>query len=148
MIVFRIALEKYAVLTSSGAENRWNKTGEYVIYTGGSRSLSTLELVAHRAHISTSKIYKVMQIFFDDDPTLVNEVKISTLPTDWRSRSAYGILQNIGSDWYTKNLSLILKVPSAIIPQEFNYIINTKHPNFSKIKLIVTEDYVFDNRLL
>jgi RES domain-containing protein len=148
MILFRIILEKYIGLSSSGAENRWNKLGEFVIYTGGSRSLSTLELVVHRDSIRTKETYKLMQFFIPDDPNFITQIAISDLPRDWRTRGAYSILQNIGSNWYKSKTSLILQVPSAIIPQEFNYIINTQHPLFSSVKHVDTEDYFWDNRLM
>lgn len=148
MVVFRISLETYVGLSSSGADNRWNKAKEYVIYSGGSRSLSTLELVAHREHVKTKKTYKLMVLYFPDDPNLIMEIQIKDLPPDWRNRSAYSILQEIGSKWYILKSSLVLKVPSAIIPQEFNYIINTDHPLFSLVKHIDTEDFFWDNRLI
>ena len=148
MILFRISLEKHVGLNSSGAENRWNKLGEFVIYAGGSRSLSTLELVVHRDSIRTKETYKVMQLFIPDDPTLITQISISDLPRDWRTRGAYSNLQNIGSNWYQSRTSLILQVPSAIIPQEFNYIINTQHPLFSFVQHVNTEDFFWDNRLM
>jgi RES domain-containing protein len=58
-------------------------------------------------------------------------------------------LQKIGSDWIAGQQSLVLKVPSAVIPFEYNYIINTEHPKFlSKVKLVRTEAYFWDSRLL
>lgn len=58
-------------------------------------------------------------------------------------------MQTIGSDWYQARTSLILKVPSAVIPLEYNYIINTEHPDFSdKVSLVRIEDYFWDSRLL
>ncbi|VAW42296.1 hypothetical protein MNBD_GAMMA01-1998, partial [hydrothermal vent metagenome] len=93
--------------------------------------------------------YKIMIISIPDDDNLVHTVVTKNLPKQWHSLSAYSLLQNIGSQWYQKKQSLILKVPSVIIPQEYNYMINTKHDNFSRdVKLIRTEDYFWDYRLL
>lgn len=62
---------------------------------------------------------------------------------------AYVGLQEIGSKWYNSLETLVLKVPSSIIPQEHNYIINTKHPLFqTHIKLESIEDFAWDKRLL
>jgi len=71
------------------------------------------------------------------------------LPANWKSIEAYIELQEIGSKWYHSNESLVLKVPSSIIPQEYNYIINTKHPQFAThVILQDVDDFVWDNRLL
>jgi RES domain-containing protein len=148
MVVYRISREEYATLTSSGVANRWNKSGEKVIYAGASRSLSTLELVVHRSGIKTTKVYKLIQIFFPDEPDLIEQIPISSLPKDWKNLVAYPVLQEIGSKWYNSKKSLILQVPSAIISQEFNFLINTTHPLFSKVKIIKIEDYFWDDRLL
>ena len=149
MEVFRISSEQYSHrLTSSGSENRWNKRGQFVIYTGWQRSLSSLELVVHRKSIIPSLNYKVMVIHFPDDDSLVKQIYLRDLPINWRTMSAYPVLQDIGSTWYNNQESLILKVPSAVIPWEHNYIFNFKHPDFiSKISLVNTENYFWDGRL-
>jgi RES domain-containing protein len=149
MEVFKICREKYShSLNASGASNRWNKKDEFVIYTGSSRSLSTLEMVAHRSYINISSQYKLLIILISDE-SFIKEIDIRDLPENWKSIEAYVELQEIGSKWYHSNESLVLKVPSSIIPQEFNYIINTKHPMFAtQIILQNVDDYVWDNRLL
>lgn len=62
--------------------------------------------------------------------------------------NAYPDLQKIGSNWYQNKESLVLKVPSAVIPKEYNYVINTNHFEFAtKVSLVRTEDYFWDERL-
>ena len=150
MELFRICKEDYAnALTSSGSANRWNKRGQYVIYAGSSRSLSTLELVVHRGAIVPSFSYKVMVISLADDDSLVKQIRLNELPDNWRTLAAYATLQQMGSAWYASHETLALKVPSAVIPYEHNYIVNTEHPAFNQaVKLIRTEDYFGDSRLL
>ena len=151
MEVFRISSEKYSsVLTASGAAARWNQDRQFVLYTGSSRSLSSLELVVHRASIIPNILYKVMVISLADDRKLYHEVKESELPVNWRFVIAYSELQSIGAEWYNKKTSLILKVPSAIIPQEYNYIINTEHKDFNEQNVLLTrlENFFWDERLL
>jgi RES domain-containing protein len=150
MELFRISLDTYAAaLTASGAANRWNVAGQYVLYTGSSRSLSTLELVVHRGSIEPTKNYRMMVISVADEDQLVQQIHLSDLPQDWRTMAAYPVLQQIGAAWYAKEGSLLLKIPSAIITQEYNYLINTTHPDFDKkVKLVRTEDYFWDGRLL
>lgn len=150
MEVFRICHEKYAErLTSSGSANRWNIKGQQVIYTGGSRSLSTLELAVHRNSIIPTVHYKVMVISIADEDQLFRQVRLAELPLNWRKLNAYSTLQRMGSEWYQHQESLVLKVPSAVIAQEYNYIINAEHPDFSsKVQLVRAEDYFWDDRLL
>jgi RES domain-containing protein len=149
MELFRITEEKYASsLTSSGVAGRWNIDNEFVIYTASSRALGTLEKIIRFKSIHPLVLYKVMIIFVPDEPDFITEFKISQLPLLWREKSAYTDLRTAGSDWYINKKSLILKVPSSIITKEFNYIINTKHPDFRHVKLSLVEDYFFDERLI
>lgn len=150
MEVFRISRVKYARrLTSSGAANRWNLENEYVIYCADSRSLATLELVVRRAAIQPRFVYKVMVISIGDDEALFNQIPLKALPEKWQSVDAYPNLQQLGSEWYNDNKSLVLKVPSAIITHEYNYIINTKHPDYKgHVKLVRQEAYFWDSRLI
>jgi RES domain-containing protein len=150
MEVFRISQEAFALkLTASGSANRWNIKGQYVIYTGSSRSLSTLELIVHKGSVIPVVKYKIMVISIADLDRLVKHISISKLPAHWRSMSAYPELQKIGSEWYTNQESLVLKVPSSVIPYESNYVINTEHPDFNdNVMLVRKEDYYWDDRLL
>jgi RES domain-containing protein len=150
MEVFRIAKESFSKeLTASGRANRWNIDDQFMIYTGSSRSLSTLELVVHKNAVQPSMKYKVMIISIADEENLFMQILQENLPKSWRSMIAYPELQQLGSEWYQNETSLVLKVPSAVIPKEYNYIINTKHPDFkSKVFLVRTEDYFWDDRLL
>lgn len=150
MELYRIASEEYSKqLTSSGVPNRWNKRGEYVLYTGSSRSLSTLELIVHRNFIKPEITYKVMIISIPDNDNLIKTIKIDELSKNWRQFEAYSKLQKIGSDWFNSKETLILKVPSAVIPFEHNYIINIEHLDFKEnVQLIRNENYFWDDRLL
>ncbi|MBC7391253.1 MAG: RES family NAD+ phosphorylase [Opitutaceae bacterium] len=150
MEVFRISLEKYALkLMASGAAARWNQERQLVLYTGSSRSLASLELVVHRSSILTNIPYLVMVISISDDRKLYTEIKEADLPENWRFVTSYSKLQSIGADWYNKKSSLILKVPSALIPQESNYIINTEHQDFNEQNVLLTrkENFFWDERL-
>lgn len=150
MELFRISAEQFATkLTASGASNRWNKRGEFVIYAGSSRSHSTLQLVVHRNAIEPLAKYKVMLISVADEDRLVRTLKTTDLPRNWRKFSAYSELQRIGSEWYNNKETLLLRVPSAVIPQEYNMLINTEHPDYAgNVQLVRTEDYFWDERIL
>jgi RES domain-containing protein len=149
MEVFKICKEEYSgSLKSSGSANRWNLRGQNVIYTGSTRSLSTLELVVRRSSIAPDNNYKVMVISIADDDYLFKQIHINELVENWRTLAVYSTLQEIGSKWYISQGSLILKVPSAVIPYEYNYIINSEHPDFTKcVRKVRVEDYFWDKRL-
>jgi len=150
MEVFNIRKEKFSKsLVASGIANRWNKKEEFVIYTGSNRALSTLEMVVHRSYILSSIPYTLLTIEVKESEGFLKEIKTEDLPENWRSIEAYPVLQDIGSKWYNLKESLVLKVPSAIIPREFNYIINTKHSLFeTDVKIVEVADFIWDERLL
>ena len=149
MELIRISHKRHAKkLSSSGFANRWNLDGEFVLYTSASRSLATLELLVHRNSVTPIPDFEVMIISIADDDALVEQVKLNALPKNWRSFEAYHKLQKIGSEWYQSQRSLVLKIPSAVIPKEHNYLINTNHPDFKKcVSLVRNEAYFFDERL-
>ena len=150
MELFRISIEAYAKgLSASGSANRWNESGEFVLYAGSSRSLASLELVVHRAAIRPLSNYKVMVISVADEDRLVRQMHLDEMPDNWRTPTAYPDLQKLGSNWYRKKETLLLKVPSAVIIREYNYLINIGHPDFvEKVSLVRNEDYFWDERLL
>ena len=149
MDIFRIVQEKYAAsLLSSGRAARWNEEGQHVIYTSASRSLATLELLVHLGNLKTASQYKVLVISVNRKQGVVEKLNEKMLPRNWREIAAYPVLQQLGSSWYRNRRSLVLQVPSVIIPRESNYIINTKHTEFqSNIRLIKKEAYFWDERL-
>lgn len=158
MRVFRITKEKHAdTLGASGGEGRWNRLGEFVLYTAESNALCTLECLAHRSFITPSAKYKLMNIDIPNIDLYTQIIKPETLmtkfdelngdPQSWKKTTSYEYLQSIGSQWYNAKVSLVLKVPSAIISNEYNYIINTRHKDFNIVTLSHNEDFTFDERL-
>lgn len=150
MEIFRISREEFSgSLSASGSANRWNLKGQQVIYAGSSRSLSSLELIVHKGSVKPELIYKMMVIAVADDDFLVKQIFTKDLPENWRTMAGYAALQKIGAGWYNAQESLLLKVHSAIIPMEYNFIINTEHPDFAKnVKLARLENYFWDSRVI
>jgi RES domain-containing protein len=145
--VFRISAPRYAQrLTASGVANRWNTAGQYIIYTAASASLACLENVVHRGAEGLQAPFKLMRLDIPDQ-LLIEEVPAAMLPPDWQQVTSYPQCQEIGSAWYQLRRSAVLKVPSAIITSESNYLINTSHPDFEQVKLLSTADFVFDPRI-
>ncbi|RZK24240.1 MAG: RES domain-containing protein [Hymenobacter sp.] len=147
MEVFRISAPRYAQrLTASGVANRWNTAGQYIIYTAASASLACLENVVHRGAEGLQAPFKLMRLAIPDQ-LVVEEVPAAMLPADWQQVTSYPQCQEIGSAWYQLRRSAVLKVPSAIITSESNYLLNTSHPDFGQIALLDTEDFTFDPRI-
>jgi len=147
MQVYRITQIKYTdQLYASGYEGRWNQKGEKVIYTSSSRSLACLENVVHSSGELLQKAFAVMVIYFPDH-IYIESINQNDLPKYWNQKARPLVCQQLGSAWYRSKKSLVLQVPSAIVAQEFNYLINVHHPDFSKIKIIDLESFPFDPRI-
>ncbi len=145
MQVYRITLQKWAKnLYASGRAARWNSDGHFVIYTAGSRSLASLENIVHRSGVGLKQIFEVMLIDIPDDIS-IQEIKLNDLPKDWPN--SYAPTQKIGNTWLRDRKSAVLKVPSAIIPMEPNFLLNPNHPDFYRIKLVGNENFEFDTRI-
>lgn len=149
MEVFRITHKKWSGrLTASGLAARWNSTGIYVIYTAGSRALACLENVVHRASSGLKTPFITMIISIPDDIT-INELLLEKLPKDWGKSGeiAYNKCRPFGDNWVINMESAVLKVPSAIIPEDSNYLLNPGHPDFSKISILTEDSFTFDERI-
>ncbi|MEX2513456.1 MAG: RES family NAD+ phosphorylase [Cyclobacteriaceae bacterium] len=153
MRVFRVEREKYlkTTLTGIGASMtkgyRWNSLNTKLIYTAESRALATLEISVHldlSEDLPTDRYYVEIDI---PDTLTIQEVKIEDLPDNWNSKPPTLTTQTIGDDFVFENEAAILKVPSSIVPQEYNYLINPNHPDAKKIKVITKTPIRFDPRL-
>jgi RES domain-containing protein len=149
MEVYRISIAKYSKkLSASGAPNRWNGENQYVIYAAESRALAALEMVAHRSSKMKKDDFKILTISLPDSKKFIEEIPVSTLPANWKTMKAYSQLQRLGGEWYRSKRKLILKVPSVLVKEEYNYVINTNHSDFEKhVVLKGIEDFKWDNRL-
>ena len=147
--VYRLCRKKYArELIASGFANRWNSKGQKVIYCASSRSLASLELLVHRSRIIPGEPYVMIAISILEPALMITDTPLSSLPENWRSMGALGSLQKSGSQWYDRQTSLALRVPSIVIPEEYNYMINTEHPKFqTHVSILRREDYFWDKRL-
>jgi RES domain-containing protein len=149
-IVWRLLTARFAGTAFSGQGarlygGRWNRKGVSMVYTAGSQSLAMLEMLVQdeplRAHyvMIPATLPKNMKI---------ERVTQSELPSDWRTRAALYHLQAIGSDWIRRKSSAVLAAPSAVIPNEMNYLLNPAHPAFPKIGIGKAQDFTTDLRLM
>lgn len=153
MIVFRIEREKYLETTLSGIGAsmtegyRWNSLNTKIVYTSESRALSTLEVSVHldlSEDLPNDRYF--VEIEIPDEITIL-EVQLQDLPVSWDSKPPSSSTQTIGDDFVFYNEAAILKVPSSIIPQEFNYLLNPNHKDASRIKVVSKAKMKFDSRL-
>ena len=153
MRVYRIEREKYldTTLKGIGAAKtegyRWNSLNTYLVYTAETRALATLEVSVHldlNEDLPKDRYYVEIDI---PDKLKVLEIKLSDLPKNWNSKPPIALTQYIGDEFVDSNDYAVLKVPSAIVPPEHNYLINPNHSDLSKIKVISKELMMFDNRI-
>jgi len=153
MRVFRVEREKYLKTTLSdiGASMakgyRWNSLNTRLVYTSESQALATLEVSFHldlSEDLPRDRYY--VEIEIPTDLTIL-EVDIKDLPIDWDGKPPTLNTQTIGDDFVFQNEAAILKVPSSIVQQEFNYLINPNHPDAKKIKVISKTLMKFDQQL-
>lgn len=150
MIVCRLSKEKYRNdLSGKGAEiagGRWNSKSTAVIYTSESRALCTAEIAVHTPIGIIPENYYLAEIEIPDEIE-IEEISISRLPADWNQFPHSHATQKTGNQFISDNKSLVLKVPSAVVQGDFNYLINPRHADFSKVKIKRTESFSFDERL-
>lgn len=153
MKVYRVEREKYLETTLSGIGAsmakgyRWNSLNTKLVYTAESRALATLEVSVHldlSEDLPTDRYYVEIEIPND---ILVLEVNIDDLPQDWDAKPPTSTTQTIGDDFVFQNEAAMLKVPSSIVPQEFNYLINPNHIDAARIKISSKSPMKFDTRL-
>ncbi len=147
MLLYRITHKKWSQsFFASGLEGRWNREGNKVIYCAESITLAFLENMVRRQGIGFNHDFKIM---FIDVPHFleVSEINADELEEGWRDVRDYTKCQQAGNHWYEKGRVPIFKMPSAVLPQAYNYVINTMHPEYSKIRLIQITDLVPDERI-
>ncbi len=125
---------------------RWNSPGRAVVYAAESIALAALELLVHVRETSVLYAYSVHAVHFADRHVMT--VKPRSLPATWRHSPAPHALASIGDAWLRDGTSVVLRVPSAVIPMETNYLINPLHPDFSSLTTEGPLDFDFDPRLL
>jgi RES domain-containing protein len=147
MLVYRIVLEKFAnELSGSGRAARWNPNDIEIVYTTSSRSLACLENIVNRDQLGLNQVFSVMTIACPDD-LAITAIRLNDLPDNWSDYNQMVITQKMGETWIKENRTPILSVPSSIINDEVNYLLNPKHADFNKIKLVDVHPFTFDRRI-
>jgi RES domain-containing protein len=147
MLVYRIVHKNYSeTLMAPGLAGRWNGAGRKVVYTAESIPLAFLENMIRRQGVGFNQDFCTMIIEIPDNLPLT-KIAVASLEKGWRDFRDYGKCQPLGNNWYDKGETAVLQVPSAVVPESFNYVLNSTHPEFKKIKLRKTTALIPDERL-
>jgi RES domain-containing protein len=148
MIVYRITDCKYINdLSGVGAAlygGRWNSKDTHVVYTAQSGALALLEAVVHIGKVPANG-YCMATINIPDDS--ISSFPLSQLPEDWAGNPPPDYLRVIGDHFINAGKYLVLKIPSVLMMEEHNYLLNPRHPEFKKVKIISQRPVRVDGRL-
>ena len=147
---WRMVKEKRVATAFSGegaakTGGRWNSRGLAVVYTSATRSLAALETLVH---LNPPVMFNYRIIRLEFDAGWVERLTLAALPSDWQTEPRLLSTRQLGDDWARSSRSAILAVPSVIIPDETNYVLNPAHPDFKRITISKPVPFTFDPRLL
>ncbi|HMX80326.1 MAG TPA: RES family NAD+ phosphorylase [Ferruginibacter sp.] len=148
MITYRISNAAYSNdISGSGAKRmgaRWNSKGVPLLYTAQHISLAMLEMLVNTNFRDYHTPLDLMYINLPD-PYLESAIEVKNLKKDWRDDLEY--TRYIGDAFVNHKESVVLKVPSAVISEEYNFLVNPLHADFRKIRIIKTKSFWPDERL-
>lgn len=151
MIVYRLSKGAYRLdLSGKGAElygGRWNSKGMAMLYTSGSRALAFAEVAVHIPVSIVPKDYFLISIVIPDAAGII-ELTAADMPADWRSNPHSNSTQKIGDQFILEAKDLVLKVPSAVVPGDFNFLINPAHSQHKEVMIDRAEAFEFDSRFV
>jgi RES domain-containing protein len=150
MLLWRLTAAKYAraAYSGEGAElygGRWSAPGLAVAYCSESRALAVVEVLANTDEADRLFLIQWTMVPAEISPELIE--RPSRFPESWRRYPHTPETQAIGTEWVQARRSVALRVPSVVVPGEFNYLLNPAHPHFTKIKIGKPEPFSFDHRL-
>lgn len=150
MKVFRLSREKYAKdLSGKGAAvfgNRWNSKGIEMLYTAESRALAMAEVLVHLSLTNLPDDYMMIEIEISDSLE-IELLNVNRLGENWNSNPLDPRIQTLGDEFIRARKKCVLKVPSAVVKGDFNYLINPNHSEISKIKIKSVTKFPFDKRV-
>ncbi len=150
MIVYRLSRSKFKNdLSGRGAEmagGRWNSKGVPMLYTSKSIALCTVEIAVHMPLGIIPLDYYRIRIELPDH-TPIKELSSERLPENWRTFPHSNATQEVGDEFVQEEKYLVFKVPSATVQGNFNFLVNPRHKDFSKVTLLDAVSFEFDRRL-
>ena len=124
---------------------RWNSAGVRVTYVSSSLSLAALETLVHADRRRFERDYIAFKLYLSE--ALVLELRDEDLPEDWQVRAVSEGARRVGDAWLEAQASVVLSVPSVIVPEERNYLLNPEHPQFEELTIDMPRPFRFDTRL-
>lgn len=151
MELYRICQEIFADdLSGNGARlfgGRWNSEGMYALYAASSRSLALLETLAHTpAKMLQQKIYMLVTLSVPDN-LLPQEINVKKLSAGWDAPDIRPFTKKTGDNFLLSKKNLLLSVPSVLMPEENNFVLNPLHMDMKKIKIVSGRRIYFDKRV-
>ena len=148
--VWRITTARFAASTFSGEGarlhgGRWNPKGWELVYTAQSQSLALLELMVQDDRLRAHYVLIPAQL---PAGLPVTRIEAAQLPEGWRTLGERGALQALGLAWLQEARTAVLDVPSAVVPAERNFLLNPRHPDFTRIAIGEPQSLYTDTRLL
>jgi len=122
---------------------RWNQPGTRMVYLAESKSLAAMEIVVHVDRSLLSVPYIAIPVEFADEACQ----ELYPLPQGWDHMVAPVSAMQAGDDWVKSRSSILLRVPSAIVNGEWNYLLNPAHPDIQSVRIGKPESFAFDSRL-
>jgi RES domain-containing protein len=151
MLVYRIAKRDVVRdLSGMGAKlfgGRWNHRGTAVIYTSETRALATVEYLVHLSLSNAPRDLMIASLEIPDS-IVPEEVPRKALPKGWRDYPSPREVADLGTEWAKSKKSLLLRVPSAVVEQEYNILINPMHSEMPRVVLKEVAAFEFDKRLV
>jgi RES domain-containing protein len=150
--VWRLCQAAYSkkALTGEGglyAHGRWHLQGVRVVYAAATLSLAALELLVRIDCALAPPDLVAVEIEIPGSVE-VERKPLSKLPAGWDAYPAPASTQLLGMRWIAAGKAAVLEVPSALIPREWNYILNPAHPHFARVRVVGRAPFFFDSRLL
>ncbi|MEO6406762.1 MAG: RES domain-containing protein [Ferruginibacter sp.] len=148
MIVYRLAVAVYKDdLSGNGAKlygGRWNNVGLPALYCTQSISLAVLEILVRTGINILPPEYWMIKLDIPEK-IVIQKIAKTKLKTNWKTDIEY--TQWMGSEFLKNDKNAVLEIPSAIVDDEFNFLLNPKNIDFKKIKIVSSEKFDFDKRL-
>jgi RES domain-containing protein len=151
MELYRITQREFSEdITGNGARlfgGRWNSEGFFALYTSSSRSLALLETLAHTpAKMLSVRVYHLITLSVPDN-LQTQKISVKNLQPDWDAADTRPFTQKMGDSFLTEKKYLLMEVPSVMMPEEINCVINPLHKDMKQVKLVSKRRIYFDKRI-